>query len=120
MIDCVLMTPELVVTIEGKRTESLSAAIDWYPKRSQLMRNLEEAKATRQRSFGGGHGSVRGSKPEASDSGISALPTTSVPHLDDVGRDELREHYLGNLTWQQACVATGLPFESLPSTTADL
>jgi hypothetical protein len=44
MIDCVLMTPELVVAIEGKRTEPLSAATDWYPKRSQLVRNLEAGK----------------------------------------------------------------------------
>lgn len=39
MIDCVLITPKLVVTIEGKCTEPLSAAMDWYPERPQLVRN---------------------------------------------------------------------------------
>ena len=43
MIDCVLMTDRLVISIEGKRTEPLSAATDWYPQRSQLVRNLEAA-----------------------------------------------------------------------------
>jgi len=44
MIDCVLMTDRLVISIEGKRTEPLSAATDWYPQRSQLVRNLGAAK----------------------------------------------------------------------------
>jgi hypothetical protein len=44
MIDRILMTERLVVTVEGKRTEPLSSATDWYPARSQLVRNLEAAK----------------------------------------------------------------------------
>jgi hypothetical protein len=120
MIDCVLMTPELVVTIEGKRTEPLSAATDWYPKRSQLVRNLEAAKQLANGRSWAAMVLSESPMPEASDSGISALLPTSAPHLDDAGREELREHYLGNLTWQQACDSTGLPFESLPRTTADL
>jgi hypothetical protein len=44
MLDCVLMSDRLVVTIEGKRTEPISATTEWYPKRSQLVRNIEAAK----------------------------------------------------------------------------
>lgn len=43
-IDCVLETDRLVVTVEGKRTETLSPATHWYPSRSQLGRNLEAAR----------------------------------------------------------------------------
>jgi hypothetical protein len=120
MVDCVLMTPQLVVTVEGKRTEPLSAATDWYPNRSQLVRNLEAAK---QLANGRSWATMILSEvpvPDGTDSGLRTLLPTSAPHLDNAGREELRAHYLGNLTWQQACDATGLPFESLPRTTADL
>ena len=119
-IDCMLMTTELVVTIEGKRTEPLSSATDWYPKRSQLVRNLEAAKQLADGRFWAAMILSEIPMPEASDSGISGVLPASAPHLDDAGREELREHYLGHVTWQQACEATGLPYESLPSTTADL
>jgi hypothetical protein len=41
-VDCVLETDRLLVFIEGKRTEKISAATDWYP-RNQIVRNLEVA-----------------------------------------------------------------------------
>jgi hypothetical protein len=43
-LDCVLMTENLVVTIEGKRTEGLSSSTEWYPARTQIVRNLEAAR----------------------------------------------------------------------------
>jgi hypothetical protein len=42
-VDCWLETEHLVLLIEGKRRESLSAATAWYPARNQLVRNLEVA-----------------------------------------------------------------------------
>jgi hypothetical protein len=36
---------EAQLYVEGKRTEMLSAATDWYPARNQLLRNLESAGA---------------------------------------------------------------------------
>lgn len=92
MVDCVLMTPRLVITIEGNRTEPLSAVTDWYPKRSQLVRNLEAAK---QLSSGRSWATMLLSElpvPEGSDAGLSTLLPSSAPHLDDAGRDELRAH----------------------------
>jgi len=43
-VDCYLETPQLVLVIEGKRTEALSASTEWFPQRSQLIRNLEVAR----------------------------------------------------------------------------
>jgi hypothetical protein len=40
-VDCVLETDRLLLFIEGKRTEALASSTDWYPERSQLVRNLE-------------------------------------------------------------------------------
>jgi hypothetical protein len=120
MIDCVLMTPQVVVTIEGKRTESLSAATDWYPERSQLVRNLEAAKQLANERTWATLLLSEVLVPEGSDAGLNATLPASAPHLDDSGRDELRAHYLGNLTWQEACQATGVRFESLPRTTGEL
>ena len=121
MIDCVLMTEKLVVTIEGKRTERLSAATDWYPKRSQLVRNLEAAKQLAQ---GRSWASILISEtplPAGSDAGLDAVLLDSAPHLDAARRAELHRAYLGNVTWTQACQATGLDFNaSLPDSTDEL
>ena len=43
VLDCALLTDRLIVTVEGQRTEPISAATYWYPNRSQLVRNLEAA-----------------------------------------------------------------------------
>ena len=40
-LDCLLKTDQLLLAIEGKRTDVLSPSTDWYPHRSQLLRNLE-------------------------------------------------------------------------------
>lgn len=41
-VDCALTTPTTVVFIEGKRTEiGASKAVQWYPHRNQVLRNLE-------------------------------------------------------------------------------
>lgn len=120
MIDCVLMTPKLVLTIEGKRTEPLSAATDWFPQRSQLVRNLEAAK---QLAKGRAWGSMLMSEtvvPEGTDEALDDALPASAPHLIDVERNELHAHYLGNLTWEAGCQAAGVSFDSLPDTTTGL
>jgi len=117
MIDCVLITERLVLTVEGKRTEPLSAATAWYPKRSQLVRNLE---AARQLANGRRWASLLLSERaivEGTDENVEASLPDSAPHLGAAERDELRNAYLGNLTWRAACTAVGLAFECLPETT---
>ena len=119
MIDCALITDRLVVTVEGKRTEPLSPATDWYPKRSQLVRNLEAAK---QLASGRRWASLLISEtpaPEGTDGHLDAVLPTSAPHLDAAERAQLHGAYLGNLSWQMACDATGLDFGSLPTTTTE-
>jgi hypothetical protein len=41
----------------------------------------------------------------------------SLPHLDPADRSARLQNYLGNITWREACRATGLDFSSLPETT---
>jgi hypothetical protein len=120
MIDCVLLTDALVVTVEGKRTEPLSPATDWYPKRSQLVRNLEAAK---QLAKGRAWASMLVSeKPvaEGTDAALESVLPAGAPHLVPEERHELHAHYLGNLTWREACQATGVDPDLLPKSTAEL
>jgi hypothetical protein len=120
MIDCVLLTEALVITIEGKRTEPLSASTAWYPKRSQLVRNIEAAK---QLSHGREWASLVISEtllPEATGEAVEAVLPESAPQLSAAERDELLAHYLGNITWADGCEATGVDPASLPDTTGDL
>jgi hypothetical protein len=42
-IDCCLITESCVLFIEGKRTEPISPATQWFKQRSQLWRNVEAA-----------------------------------------------------------------------------
>jgi hypothetical protein len=116
-IDCVIMTDRLVVTVEGKRTEQLSATTDWYPKRSQLVRNLE---AARQLSKGRTWATlllseepVVGGQPDE----LAASLPDAAPHLDEEERARLAQAYLGNVTWEAACHAVGVPFDELPEST---
>src|SRR5262249_20761995 len=52
-VDCCLQSERSLLFIEGKRTEKLSKATDWYPRRNQLLRNLEVAHVVASgRSFG--------------------------------------------------------------------
>jgi hypothetical protein len=92
MIDCVLITDSLVVTVEGKRTEPLSAATDWYPKRSQLVRNLE---AAQQLAKGRAWASVLISESpvsEGTDAALDSALRQGAPHLDTDARNELHAH----------------------------
>ena len=120
MIDCVIQTEQLVITIEGKRTEPISSATSWYPRRSQLVRNLEAAKHL---ANGRAWGTLLMSETaleEGTDAGLDAVLADSTPHLDAAERNELHAAYLGNLTWERACDAVGIPPGSLPDTTLDI
>ena len=120
-IDCVIATDRLVVTIEGKRTEPLSVATHWYPKRLQLVRNAE---AARQLASGDRRSASLLISEEPLDDGDRARFAASLdeaaPHLGEPELAELQQSYLGNVTWERACEAVGIAFGSLPTTTADL
>lgn len=110
-VDCYIETENLRLYIEGKRTEDLSKATDWFPVRNQFVRNLESA---REHAEG---------KPFAcllmSESPIMVTPdqiAAGLPHLTPAERQELMRHFLGNITWEEACKATGACFADLPDT----
>lgn len=114
-VDCVLETPRLRIFVEGKRTESLSGGVCWYPARNQLVRNLEVAKE------------VAGPKAyavllltEKAMTITSEEVQASLPHYDRRSREELMSHFLGNVTWRDACTATRVEFASLPETAHDV
>jgi hypothetical protein len=113
-IDCVIATDRLVVTVEGKRTEHLSPATHWYPKRTQLVRNLE---AARELARGRRWATLLLSEepePAGTPDALAASVRDAAPHLDPAQREQLEAAYLGNLTWTDACAATGVDFDALP------
>ncbi len=110
-LDCVLITDRLVVTIAGKRTESLEPATEWYPERSELVRNLEGARLLAQdRRWAS---LVLSDEPLADATGeqLARGIAVAAPHLDPAGRDEVLSAYLGNLTWDRAAAAVGVSGE---------
>lgn len=111
-LDCVLITERMVVTVQATRTEE--PATPWYPKRSQLVRNLEAARhladGKRFATLVLSHRPVA----EASDEHLERTLPEAAPHLDELERRALHDAYLGNLTWDDACDAVGIPPGALP------
>jgi hypothetical protein len=108
-LDCVLSTHRLVITVLGTRREPLGPATEWYPARSELVRAIESAKqlATDRR-----WATLLLSEqplPQGSDEYLERTLPAGAPHLGMTERDEIRAAYLGNLTWDQARDAVGLP-----------
>jgi hypothetical protein len=117
-LDCVLITERLVVGVQGMTTEDLSPATSWYPKRSQLVRNLE---AARHLADGKRFATLvlsRRPVAHASDEQLERSLPEAASHLDEQERRELHDAFLGNLTWDDACEAVGIPRGSLPDSVA--
>jgi hypothetical protein len=111
-LDCVLITERMVVTVQATRTRE--PATPWYPNRSQLVRNLEAARhladGKRFATLVLSHRPVA----EVSDEHLERTLPEAAPHLDELERGELHDAYLGNLTWDDAGDAVGIPHGSLP------
>lgn len=84
-----------MLLVEGKRTETVSSAVQWYSKRNQVVRNVEAARAL----------------AGARDYGVivcaeDCMPidetcwAESLPHLPDDERSDIQRHYLGCITWR--------------------
>jgi hypothetical protein len=115
-VDCVLETDTILLFIEGKRTEWLSPATQWYPMRNQLCRNLEVAReGAGSKEFAVLVISEKTTRPPADD-----IITQSFPHLQSAEREQLRDHWLGCLTWEEACQTTGIDYKSLPKKVSDV
>lgn len=111
-LDCVLVTDRLVVTVRGLEAGSIPPATDWYPRRSRLVADLEASRL------------LSGERQWASllisdhpltvddENHLAQAIDAGAPHLDAVGRDELRASFLGNITWRAAADAVDLPLET--------
>jgi len=121
-VDCTLITSEVVVFIEGKRTElGPSKNILWYPHRNQILRNLECAfefiKNTNKKFFVllitkkiDEYDKNDAKRKEQIEKTID--PETiknSFPHLTENQIDRLLEHYLGATNWQDIVSIFKLP-----------
>ena len=122
--DAFLATDDLVVVIEGKRTEAgPTTSTMWMPVRHQMLRHLDGAlEIVRGRSLYGlflVEGNPDGSLPnvwrDACASTVSGEALQgSLPHRGPGERALIRDAFLGATTWQIACTALGVPVESLP------
>lgn len=115
-VDCLLKTEDFLLGIEGKRMEKVSSATDWYPRRNQIIRNLEVIKE------------IAGNKDYAillmCEDGIDPISdadfTSGLTHYTSQAIAEIRTHYLGAVSWRQACDAVGLDYNELPDTIQDV
>lgn len=105
MHGALLMTDRLVLAVLDDSADPLGPASPWYPPRSRLMRALEAARELAE-------GRVWASLLLTDDPvevggqtlGDEAL-AQAAPHLSPDGRRELRDAYLGNLTFDAAAAA---------------
>jgi hypothetical protein len=109
-LDCFLATERLVVSITAPTVRGgLCPATPWYPQRSGLVRDLEAARRLADgRAFVGVL--IGDDEPPvelADESAVAATFAAGTPHLDDAGRDDLRNGYLGHLSWAQLRAVTG-------------
>ena len=109
-VDYYLETEKLKLYIEGKRTEMLSAATDWYPARNQLLRNLECARADAKGKPFACLLIVEKPMPDLTQKQIEE----GLPHMSLADRESLLKHFLGSATWREVCEATGVAYDSLP------
>jgi hypothetical protein len=108
--DVFLETDDLIVVIEGKRTESgPTTATNWMPVRHQMLRHVDtawEIRGDRQCvGFFIVEGNTEGNVP---DHWLDAVRTTvhpdvlaqSLPHRSQEVRTQIEEAFLGVTTWQ--------------------
>ncbi len=113
-LDCALSTDRLVVVIQGRRADEPGPSTPWFPRRSELVRDLE---AARRLSEGKPWGTLLISDvplAAGADDAVAAAVGAGAPQLDGPEREELAAAYLGNLTWDAAAAAAGLDLGTLP------
>ena len=87
----------------------LHPATPWFPQRSELVRDLESARRLADgRAFAGILICDGGPPAELADeAAVAATVAAGTPHLDETGRDDVRNGYLGCLSRAQVRAATG-------------
>ncbi len=110
-VDFYIQTDHLRLYIEGKRTEGLSPSTDWYPQRNQLLRNLESARID----AGDAPFACLVIAEEPLSEPDPSIVERSLPHLDPAARSTLFRHYLGTISWREACLAVELDCADMPN-----
>ena len=125
--DALLETADLVLCVEGKRTEAACTThTSWMPRRSQLLRHMDAAMDVfpKKRVFGllivEGDGGADACSPsdhwisESAAQYAQSMLDDSLSHRTADERRRIAEGVLGVTTWQAVCVAVGVPWSSLP------
>ncbi|HET9103682.1 MAG TPA: hypothetical protein VFN55_10040 [Solirubrobacteraceae bacterium] len=106
MLDAILITDRLVVTVLDRGSGPLQAATPWYPQRSMLVRTLEAARqAAPDRAWATLLLSAQ-PEPDGDREAFAATLPQAAPHLEPAERDALARAYLGELTYAQARAIT--------------
>lgn len=112
--DVFLATDEIVVVIEGKRTEAeRTKNTEWMPVRDQMLRHLDAAWEVRNGRQLFGFMIVEGGGEEADAKwqaqALEIIPPEvlagSLPHRSDEERQQIARAFLGITTWQKVCAA---------------
>lgn len=124
--DVYVSTPDLVVVIEGKRTEAApTTATTWMGLRHQMLRHMDGALELANNRpvlgffivVGDGEGSVPPHwQSAAADTISSATLAGSLPHRSEDERYQLARGFLGVTTWQAVCREFGIEASELPDT----
>ena len=106
-VDCLLETEQFILLIEGKRAEPFSPSTAWYPRRNQVLRNLDVARQAaleRNKDYAVLLMAEDHMDPITAD-GIEL----SLPHLSERQCHAALKHYLGCITWSQALARVSFP-----------
>lgn len=104
-LDCLLMTDRVLVTIDAGQGDPRAPATPWHPTRSRLVGSIEAARELAgERRWGCLLMTETPLEVEADLLSDQKL-AEAVPHLGPADRRELRDGYLGNLTWAAASQA---------------
>jgi len=125
--DAFLATEELIVVVEGKRTEPAPTTSTWWMRtRHQMLRHLDAAWVQRgERQVVGLMIIEEDQAQEAAWKGYAeqmaeeAVLQGSLPHRSSEDRRELAASFLGITTWQRVCGAFNIPLSALPNQVLD-
>jgi hypothetical protein len=121
--DVCIMTPSLVVVIEGKRTEKEpTTATRWMLGRHQVIRHLDGAWEIRGKRHVIGFFIVEGEGEEvpaswrefAINTTSTATIASSLPHRGPSEQNEIASCFAGVTTWQRLCKEYNIEHRSLP------
>jgi hypothetical protein len=123
--DVVIETPDAIVVVEGKRTETgPTTCTTWMPNRHQMWRHMDAAWEIR------GNRAVFGLFIVAGESDTSGVPSHwrlaasallseaaisgSFPHRGPTERDAIVRGFLGVTTWPEVCQRFAIDHDGLP------